>query len=339
MLQGIKAVVVPKLERGKFARLAQRLVWAHASPTCDLPGGPGEAQRGKKEPDTALMMMGRALPTIVFEVGYSESRAKLRTDARRWLETGRDLGGGLKRKRGNERLEPVMLVVLISFEGKRPSEDGGVDYTEVDYDAPGQLKALEIYVEMWRLMPVADMKPTTRSNQDAGLNFAPTMCEREQFFPSADGAVTVYLTDLLGVDNVDDPSNRVKYRIPLRVFLMAYQERLSMFARKKDIEEGKAEYGDRIGVSSADEDDDDDDDNDGDRSEGRSDVGRNVEKGGGGSDVEQGLKKDGKEVIWNEGGMHEERGDALIDKGGVQAVEMIAEDRSASSNVAKRRKV
>lgn len=43
--------------------------------TAELPNG------GVKEPDAGIGLTKRALQTIVIEVGYSESRAKLRLDA------------------------------------------------------------------------------------------------------------------------------------------------------------------------------------------------------------------------------------------------------------------
>lgn len=241
MLDGIKSMVVPQLQSGRFSGLANRLVWTHASPTCEL------SNNGKKEPDTSLMMRGRSLPTVVFEVGYSQSRAKLRLDAKRWLEQGRGLDGAheLKRKRGGE-VRPVMLVVLISFEGLRPSDARQVDYTEVDFDAPGKTKPLSIFVEMWRLMPVGLEARVTRAAPES----VATMCERKQFFPEVDpkGSVTIYLTDLLGSDKIEDPEGLVNYSIPLRVFLNAYEERLSMFRE----DEEDADVDDRIVVNQAD---------------------------------------------------------------------------------------
>lgn len=234
MMRGIELLVRPKLENSRFAKAAKDLVWTHASPTCSL------SKDGRKEPDTALMMRGRSLPTVVFEVGYSQSRAKLRLDAKRWLETGRAADGRLKRMRGDEGCRPVMLVVIISFEGQRPSDAHEVDYTEEDYELPGNTKPLNIFVEMWRLMPDQE-RHTTRAVSESGT-FLPKMCERKQFFPEVNPAdtVTIYLTDLLGSDMIRDPENLVKYQVPMTVFLNAYEERRSMFGKEESWAENES---------------------------------------------------------------------------------------------------
>ncbi|KAL0638345.1 hypothetical protein Q9L58_002651 [Maublancomyces gigas] len=92
---------------------------SQGSDTTALPNG------GVKEPDAGIGLTKRALQTIVIEVGCSESRAKLRLDAQRWLQTGLPDRSRVKRKReldedaANVNPRPVMLVMLISFEGQR----------------------------------------------------------------------------------------------------------------------------------------------------------------------------------------------------------------------------
>lgn len=126
---GLRDLITPPLTRGKFAGLAQRLVWGAASPTVQLPHESG----GTKEPDSCLMLRGRPLPTIVIEVGYSESLPWLRLDAHRWLTKAGVSDKERERKRdGTENGVGVMLVMLISYERKRPSDDQGIAYSSVD---------------------------------------------------------------------------------------------------------------------------------------------------------------------------------------------------------------
>lgn len=112
VLHGIEKQLMPQLSTGPFAALAPRIEWFLGSPTTELAAG------GTKEPDASMGIRGRKRPTIVIEVGYTESLQRLRMDARRWLTAEVEGGGRGKRKR--EVNGPVMLVVLISYEGLLP---------------------------------------------------------------------------------------------------------------------------------------------------------------------------------------------------------------------------
>lgn len=265
VLRRIEDLAHPKLSEGKFAPLARKLVWNSGSNTSRLPS------LGSKEPDASLGMVNRALPTIVIEVGYSESRAKLRLDAARWLQTGQLDDTERKRKREDEggsvttlKPRPVMLVILISFEGQRPSEDVGIDYSEQDYEltgdphAPGP-KPLSIFVELWRLRAGSDSRPATRSNSPDSPDLAlyPDMCERKRFFPEdteSEDWITLFATDFFGTDKVKDSRNASKFKIPLSFFREAYAVKLSMYqAEKMDAEGNIVDDDDSLIVVTSDE--------------------------------------------------------------------------------------
>lgn len=125
---------MPQLSTGPFAALASRIEWFLGSPTTELAAG------GIKEPDASMGIRGRKRPTVVIEVGYTESLQRLRMDARRWLTTE------VEGKRKMEVNGPVMLVVLISYEGllpdtttttnKFPSKTPAEDTSKIPRDQP-----------------------------------------------------------------------------------------------------------------------------------------------------------------------------------------------------------
>ncbi|KAL0639053.1 hypothetical protein Q9L58_001935 [Maublancomyces gigas] len=218
------------------------------------------------------MLRGRPLPTIVIEVGYSESLPRSRLDAHRWLTKAGVSEEGEERKRkrdGAENGVGVMLVMLISYEGKRPSEDHGIAYSSVDEVneaeagetgtdpesaehglSPNQkqLKPLSIWVEMWRLQP-APLAPATRANPNMPdpATLQPHLNERKQFFPStADDSVTILLQDVFGAEKVRNPGNAVKWNLPFSVFRKAYEERLEIFMAQIAGELGELEEGEEV---------------------------------------------------------------------------------------------
>lgn len=235
----MRALLQPQLSQSVLGRLSNKIVWHRGSDTTPLPNG------GVKEPDAGIGLEHRALPTIVIEVGYSESRAKLRLDAHRWLQTGLPDRSMVKRKRGDTDEEdtsninprPVMLVMLISFEGKRPSiVDKEFNYSESDFadgDVDGRilpkaLKPLTVWVELWRLSPVEAVRPMTRSNTGR----APTMADRKRFWPSPDpnepDFIELFATDIFGGDKVRDPGNTTRFKIPLVLFQNVLRVQMSL---------------------------------------------------------------------------------------------------------------
>lgn len=241
----IRRLLEPQLARSALAGLSKKIVWHRGSDTTPLPGG------GVKEPDAGIGLSKRALPTIVIEVGYSESRAKLRLDAHRWLQTGLP-DRRVKRKRGepdegtsNINPRPVMLVLLISFEGKRPSIlDSSFEYSESDFgdvgiDGTKVPKPLTVWVELWRLAPVGANRPSTRSNTGR----TPAMADRKRFWPSLEpnesDSVELFATDIFGSDKVRDPGNTTRFKIPLSLFQKVLGVHISIM---KAQEEAGGEY-------------------------------------------------------------------------------------------------
>lgn len=238
----IKSLLQPQLAQSVLGGLSNKLIWHRGSETTPLPNG------GVKEPDAGIGLEKRALPTIVIEVGYSESRAKLRLDAHRWLQTGLPDRSRVKRKRGEPGEDtstinprPVMLVILISFEGKRPSVlDNEFEYSEIDFDdadsdgsaphaAPLKTpKPLTVWVELWRLLPAEPGRPTTRSN----TVLTPTMADRKRFWPApeqGDGDfVELFATDIFGSDKVRDPGNTRRFKVPLLLFHGVMRKQMSI---------------------------------------------------------------------------------------------------------------
>lgn len=246
VLRSIENIVVPSLNSSpRLGRLAPLISWNSKSPRCEL-----GKKLGCKEPDASLFLSDRVLPTVVFEVGFTESRRKLRSDAARWLHTGNPEEADRKRKRDDNSLlmvRPIMLVVLVSFEGKRPADDTDIHYDDADYDEetpPSTPKPLKIYVEMWRLQSAPEARQLTRANSPQHL-MVPTMCERKQFYSPQDGDnrrfVTVYAEDIFGTDHVSDPRRLVKWKIPLEKFREGYEDNLGIFRRKQMENDGTAD--------------------------------------------------------------------------------------------------
>lgn len=150
----------------------------------------------------------------------------------------------MKRKRGdhdeeedthNTNPRPVMLVILISFEGERPSIQGDFKYSKCDF-ANGDLdggtttmspKPLTVWVELWRLAPT-DTGPATRGNTGR----APAMDDRKRFWPEPDpnecDFVELFATDIFGGDMVRDPANKTRFKIPLLLFQEVLNTQISM---------------------------------------------------------------------------------------------------------------
>lgn len=150
----------------------------------------------------------------------------------------------MKRKRGDHDEEedtpttnprPVMLVILISFEGERPSIQGDFkyskcDFANVDLDGGTTTKApkpLTVWVEHWRLAPT-DTGPATRGNTGR----APVLEDRKRFWPEPDpnesDFVELFATDIFGGDMVRDPGNKTRFKIPLLLFQEVLNTQMSM---------------------------------------------------------------------------------------------------------------
>jgi hypothetical protein len=93
-------------------------------------------------------MISRKRPKIVVKVGYSESLMQLRGDTRRSLTP--------KRSEGDEEILTPALVILISFEGRRPNSAAEVQHNEEN-------DGLKIWIEVWRNWPKDEERPKTGS--------------------------------------------------------------------------------------------------------------------------------------------------------------------------------
>lgn len=246
----LKSLLQPQLARTVLPNLSHKILWHRGSDTTLLPNG------GVKEPDAGIGLENRTLPTIVVEVGYSETRTKLRLDAHRWVQTGLPDRSRVKRKRGEDgeavsdiNPSPVMLVILISFEGQRLADQTDFQYSEIDaVDEQGTVKPLTVWVELWRLAPVTQERPKTRGT----MVLIPTMMDRKRFWPACDPEepdfVQIFATDIFEGDKIHDPGNSTRFNVPLVLFQEVLRKQMVLAMRAQMEAGGKVVNGDDDGV-------------------------------------------------------------------------------------------
>jgi len=182
----------------------------------------------------------RLIPTVVVEVGWSQTLKSLRDKARQWL--------GMI-----ESIECVELVMCVQYakSGRKEADVEGPD--EEDEIVTGEEKCQDetpqqapVYLELWRLCPPdscrairnsARMPPSPRPNTRSTTRTAtlptppptPHMCQRLKIFPRASSAKAIFLlTDLIGRDLLKDDMGRFRWEVEMELFREVVQTKKEM---------------------------------------------------------------------------------------------------------------
>jgi len=203
--------------------LASSIDWHGGGPSIRMVDGQGN-KKAEKVPDASMGMADRRFPTVVVEVGKTQSLRSLRAAGRLWfahqLEIPGTIGEGLKERNwGAVEASPgIELVILIDF-AKGARTQGAED--EEDEDQPSINPKLEehanvaappegsyvaesfgadfthVYLELWRCCSAASCRSAIRTQASEAVpprrhtrsstsrtRPNPHMCQRIQIYPT-----------------------------------------------------------------------------------------------------------------------------------------------------------
>ena len=234
-----------------LANLQSDIVWNYGALSVRMLDNQGN-RKAEKVPDVSIGIDGRQFPTVVVEVGKTQSLRSLRAAGRLWFahELAIPSEEQSVRNSGREEKSPqIELVILIDFSNgprngtEEPSESHGV---EVQADTPGghshsehrgphdtNKKFTHVYLELWRScnpsscrsalqqhIPASHSHRQTRSSTSR-VRLNPQMCQRLQIYPLAYAhheTATFYLSDFVGSEVFNDPNGKWRMDVPAMVF-------------------------------------------------------------------------------------------------------------------------
>ncbi|KAF8432189.1 hypothetical protein BGX38DRAFT_1276874 [Terfezia claveryi] len=144
LLQSFDTHLMPEVNRYMtLANLTSRIVWHGGGPSIRMVDSEGN-KKAEKVPDASVRMRNRPFPTVVVEVGKTQSLRSLRAAAKLWfahaLEIPGTTGHGLNMRNLGQREKPsgVELVILVDFaKGGRTQEDVG------DHDGEEEVQTVQ----------------------------------------------------------------------------------------------------------------------------------------------------------------------------------------------------
>ncbi|KAF8415694.1 hypothetical protein EV426DRAFT_703865 [Tirmania nivea] len=221
----------PTYQSRILQELAGQIVWSMGTPSVKGHNG------SERVADACVGRKKRLTPTVVVEVGWSQTLKSLREKAKQWLEM----------IKGIECVELVMCVHYerssreVEDEGGANEQDGLQDgFNDREQRNQGEIQQQgPVSLELWRLCPPGSCRaisnptrilsypssprPNTRSTtRTAALPTPPPiphLCQRLKIFPTPSSTkATFLLTDILGRDALKDDMGRFRWEVEMGLF-------------------------------------------------------------------------------------------------------------------------